>query len=111
MQKRFAFLMCTLSLPLDPLSPRRWASDKPAPQRCQRAMQVADGKSVKWITPAARQGRKIYGGLVPYGQVWRTGANEATTFVSDANLSIGGKDVPRGNTPCSRFRARTSGRW
>jgi hypothetical protein len=39
----------------------------------------------------------VFGALVPYGQVWRTGANEATTFVSDTNLTVGGKDVPAGN--------------
>ncbi len=43
------------------------------------------------------KGRKIYGGLVPFGQVWRAGANEATTLVTDADLTIGGKDVPAGS--------------
>ena len=41
--------------------------------------------------------REIFGGLVPFEQVWRTGANEATTFVTDTNLSVGGKDVPAGS--------------
>jgi Protein of unknown function (DUF2911) len=43
------------------------------------------------------KGRKIYGGLVPYGEVWRTGANEATTFVTTANVNVGGKEVPAGS--------------
>jgi hypothetical protein len=43
------------------------------------------------------KGRKIFGGLVPYGQVWRAGANEATTFVTTADLMIGGKHVPAGS--------------
>jgi hypothetical protein len=43
------------------------------------------------------KGRKIFGGLVPYGQVWRTGANEATKFVATTNLIVGGKNVPAGN--------------
>ena len=42
-------------------------------------------------------GRKIYGGLVPYGEVWRAGANEATTFVTQANLLLGGTSVPAGS--------------
>jgi hypothetical protein len=42
------------------------------------------------------RGRKIFGGLVPYGEVWRTGANEATTFVTNADLQVGGKAVPAG---------------
>ena len=34
---------------------------------------------------------------MPYGEIWRAGANEATTFVSDANLTVGGKAVPAGS--------------
>src|SRR5438270_3064367 len=47
--------------------------------------------------PKTGQPRKIMGGLVPYGEVWRTGANEATTFVTDANVTVDGKDVPAGS--------------
>jgi hypothetical protein len=43
------------------------------------------------------RGRKIFGGLVPYGEPWRAGANEATTFVIDADVTVGGKTVPRGS--------------
>src|SRR5262249_59391164 len=39
---------------------------------------------------------EIMGGLVPYGQVWRTGANEATTLISAVDLNIGGAKVPAG---------------
>ena len=42
------------------------------------------------------QGRKIMGGLVPYGKVWRTGANPATTLTTAANLKIGSLEVPAG---------------
>lgn len=35
--------------------------------------------------------------MVPYGEVWRTGANEATTFVASTNVNVGGKDVPAGS--------------
>jgi hypothetical protein len=40
--------------------------------------------------------RKIFGGLVPYDKVWRTGANPATTFVTAVDLKIGTLDVPAG---------------
>ena len=40
--------------------------------------------------------RKIFGGLVPYGKVWRTGANEATTFNTVSDLTIDGKTLPAG---------------
>src|SRR6476619_3872371 len=56
----------------------------------------ANAQDKKPLSPRAK-GRKIYGGLVPYGQVWRTGANEATTFVTDTDLTVAGKDVPAGS--------------
>jgi hypothetical protein len=42
------------------------------------------------------KGRKIYGDLVPFGKVWRAGANEATTFVTSGDLVVGGTAVPAG---------------
>ena len=71
----------------------------PASAECK----LPDGKTVKidYSSPRAK-GRKIFGtadekALVPYGEVWRAGANEATTFVTDANLKVGDKDVPAGS--------------
>jgi hypothetical protein len=43
-----------------------------------------------------KKGRTIFGGLVPYGQLWRTGANEATTFSTDRDLMIEGKLLKAG---------------
>ena len=43
------------------------------------------------------KGRPIWGKLVPYGEVWRAGANEATTFVTTTDLMVGGKHVPAGS--------------
>ncbi len=40
--------------------------------------------------------RVIFGGLVPYGQVWRTGANEATTFTTNQDLFVDGSLLPAG---------------
>lgn len=44
----------------------------------------------------AKKGREIFGALVPYGQVWRTGANEATTLEVDQAIIFGGTTVPAG---------------
>jgi hypothetical protein len=41
--------------------------------------------------------RKIFGELVPFGQVWRAGANEATALHTDATLQIKNLTVPKGN--------------
>jgi Protein of unknown function (DUF2911) len=75
-----------------PLSP-------PAAAACK----FSDGKTIKVDYSSPRvKGRKIFGeasekALVPFGEIWRTGANKATTFVSDANLTVGGKAVPAGS--------------
>jgi hypothetical protein len=57
-----------------------------------------DGKTVHvdYSSPRMR-GRKIFGGLVVYGEVWRAGANDATTFITNATVSVGGKLVPAGS--------------
>jgi Protein of unknown function (DUF2911) len=51
--------------------------------------------SVFYCRPA-KKGREIFGGLVPFGEVWRTGANEASTFSTSKALNIGGKTLPAG---------------
>lgn len=43
------------------------------------------------------KGRKVVGGLVPYGAVWRTGADEATVLTTEADLMIGTLAVPKGS--------------
>ena len=72
-------------------------SKRPSPP-ASASCDLAGGKSLKvdYSSPRAK-GRKIYGGLVPYGEVWRAGANEATKFVTDADLEVGGKEVPAGS--------------
>src|SRR5438046_5434497 len=53
--------------------------------------------NVSYSSPRMK-GRKIFDGLVPYGQVWRTGANEATTLVTDENLvTVAGTNIPAGS--------------
>jgi hypothetical protein len=42
------------------------------------------------------KGRKVFGDLVPYGKVWRTGANNATTIEFADDVTIGGTKVPAG---------------
>src|SRR5882724_13215377 len=44
----------------------------------------------------AINGRKVWGGLVPYGDVWRAGANENTTLTTSSAIKVGGKAVPAG---------------
>ncbi|MFN3840173.1 MAG: DUF2911 domain-containing protein [Cyclobacteriaceae bacterium] len=56
-----------------------------------------DGVKVKvdYSQPGAK-GRKVMGGLVPYGEVWRTGANEATEIEFNGDVLIEGQALPAG---------------
>ena len=51
--------------------------------------------TIDYSQPSMR-GRQIFGGLLPYGKVWRTGANPATTLKTEASLMIGSLSVPAG---------------
>ncbi|WP_020532938.1 DUF2911 domain-containing protein [Flexithrix dorotheae] len=55
------------------------------------------------------KGRKIWGGLEPYGQVWRTGANEATWIEFDSDVLINGEKLPKGKY--SLFTIPTENEW
>jgi hypothetical protein len=43
-----------------------------------------------------KKGRKVFGGLVPYGEYWRTGANDATEITFSRDVLFGGEPVPKG---------------
>jgi hypothetical protein len=104
--KKFALLAASLfaiaTLASAQMGTSHDKSKRPSPA-ASAACKFSDGKTIKvdYSSPRAK-GRKIFGeasekALVPYGQVWRTGANEATTFVTDTNLTVGGKAVPAGS--------------
>ena len=52
--------------------------------------------SVEYYAPSMH-GRKVMGGLVPFGEVWCTGANWATKITTQANLEMGGLKLPAGS--------------
>jgi hypothetical protein len=74
------------------------AAKQPLSPRGQATFSFEDSKkiTVDYGRPYMRE-RKIMGGLVPYGKVWRTGANAATSFVTEAPLDMGGTMVPAGS--------------
>lgn len=51
--------------------------------------------TVEYSSPGVK-GRQIFGSVVPFDQVWRTGANAPTTIEFSKDVKIGGKDVPAG---------------
>jgi len=97
MKKTIGFLAISILMMVVVASAQQDKSKRASPP-AQTSCKFSDGKNITVDYSSPRmKGRKIFGGLVPYGQVWRAGANEATTFVSDTNLSVGGKDVPAGS--------------
>ena len=93
-----AFLLAVFLTALSTIAIAQQAKSKRPSPPAQAKCQFGDGKSVTVDYSSPRmKGRKIYGGLVPYSQVWRTGANEATTFNTTANLTVGGANVPTGD--------------
>ncbi len=63
-----------------------------------------DGAQIKIVygrpytkDPKSGEIRKIWGGLVPYGEVWRMGADEATLLTTDHDMSLGGTKIPAGS--------------
>ena len=81
-----------------------WAGTAPAaeleiPRRSPKArvsQRVGPAEmTVDYNSPAVR-GRAIWGAVVPFGEVWRTGANAATTLKTSSNLQIGTLAVPAG---------------
>jgi len=71
---------------------------------------LGGGRTIKTKYSSPRmKGRNIYGDLVPFGQVWRAGANEATTLVTSSDLVVDGKTVPAGSYTI--FTIPASGQW
>ena len=112
MKKTAAFCTLFLLILTATASPGQGQQDKkqrpspPANAMCK----FADGKTitVDYSSPRMR-GRKIFGDLVPYGEAWRAGANEATTFVTNTGLIVGGKNVPAGSY--TLFTLPTQDKW
>jgi hypothetical protein len=69
----------------------------PAPSPTQTIKQdfALSAVEVSYSRPAMK-GRKVFGDLVPYGKVWRTGANNATTITFGEDVMFGGKKVAAG---------------
>ena len=86
MKKTAAFctlFLLSLTAMANPGQGQQDKKQRPSPP-ANAMCKFADGKTitVDYSSPRMR-GRKIFGDLVPYGEVWRAGANEATTFVTE----------------------------
>lgn len=71
------------------------AMGQASPRDTVRATIAGQALWVDYSRPS-RRGRAIWGGIVPHGQVWRTGANAATQFHTPVDLVMGGEAIPAG---------------
>jgi hypothetical protein len=90
--KRISILLLAIAAMITSVS----AQDKPASPSATVTGKIGLANvKIVYCQPSAR-GRKIMGELVPFGEVWRTGANEATTIEFDKPVKIEGKDLAAG---------------
>jgi hypothetical protein len=72
------------------------AQEKPK-STAEKATGTINGAKIEinYGSPSVRE-RKIWGELVPFGQIWRAGANDATTFETNKEINVEGKKLPAG---------------
>jgi Protein of unknown function (DUF2911) len=88
-------LFCLVTLPFSKVSGQEDKSTRPSPPAEAHAKIGDNTISINYSSPSVK-GRTIWGDLVPYGKVWRTGANEATIFETSGDLVINGQKLPAG---------------
>lgn len=99
-----------IALPAAPAAAQAVGLPQASPKaRVEQQVGVTDF-AVDYSSPAVK-GREIFGKgkLVPYGEVWRTGANSATNFVASRDFTFGGTKVPAGTY--SLFTIPTESSW
>ena len=96
MKKQISFSLILLAMLFSiAVMAQKDKSKRPSPPA--KAEGTIDGVKVviDYSSPSVK-GRKIFGDLEAYGKVWRTGANEATTFEIDKNVKVEGKELAKG---------------
>ena len=88
----FALTVCTFSFPQD-------STNNTAGEPAQAQCKFSDEEAITVdYSNAHMGGRRIFGGVVPYGKVWRTSVNGASTFITDDDLvTVKGTNIPAGS--------------
>lgn len=92
--KRYYFLSLTLLLSVALLG-FTYTQDRPSPAREASGSIGSTDVTVTYSSPSVND-RTIWGELVPYNQIWRTGANEATTVEFKSDVIVQGQTLPAG---------------
>lgn len=98
-RRRLSILSAFALLSLGAVSTARAQQSPPVPSASPPAsvsqrVGITD-LTARWSSPGVK-GRKVFGGLVPYGEVWRTGANQATLLESSTDFTFGKTPVKAG---------------
>lgn len=94
MKKLILSLSCAICL-LQAADAQQLRTPAPSPATTIKQEFALSNVEVTYSRPAMR-GRKIFGDLVPFGKVWRTGANAATIITFGEDVTVGDKAVPAG---------------
>lgn len=106
--KSIALLLCAFAILIADTGNRRKTENKMSPP-AETSMKVGgQDVTIEYNAPSARA-RKVEGGLIPYGEVWRLGADSATTLTTNTNLKIGDLAVPKG--VYTLYIAASEGGW
>jgi hypothetical protein len=93
--RQLAFGLATVFTASTAYAQTEATKEKPSPAATATGKIGAADVTVKYSSPAVK-GRTIFGGLEPYGKVWRAGANEATTVEFSKPVTVEGKPLPAG---------------
>lgn len=95
--KTFQYLLLTTLLVIVGVSNLNAQAGRPreSPKKTATGKIGAATVTISYSSPSVK-GRKIWGELVPYGKVWRSGANEATLIETDKDVVVEGKKLPAG---------------
>ena len=88
-------LLALFILPFSRLNAQEDKTKRPSPPAEAHATLGDTHVSINYSSPAVK-GRTIWGELVPYGKIWRTGANGATVFETSPDLLVNGQKLPAG---------------
>ena len=93
---RFAIATAVVGLALGAAAVVRADKERASPHADVNATVGGKKLTISYGRPY-KKGREIFGGLVPWDKVWRTGADEATTLTTDGDVTIGDLKVPKGS--------------
>lgn len=93
--RKVSLLIAVALVASSALAQQQVRTPRPSPQaKLTQTVGITD-VTINYSRPGVK-GRTIWGGLVPYDKVWRTGANEATTITFSDDVTIGGQKLPKG---------------